>query len=114
MEEGLFEQNIGRFVFCVVSFVEAKRFLLCFPKGRGLPGEWSILAKKLHHLGVDLFVGARLPPTPSYFRIVEVGFSSKDGTKGLHVDVARRFIVRWLKQFGSRWGPKMFKTERSN
>lgn len=49
--------------------MEAKRFNLIFPEGRGLLGGWSTLASKLRSLGV------RLMPLP-------VGQSSFVGKKG--------------------------------
>lgn len=59
----------GSFILCSVYDVEAKRFNLIFPEGRGLPGGWSTLASKLRSLGV------RLMPLP-------VGQSSFVGKKG--------------------------------
>ena len=44
-----------RFIQCSVKSVEAKRFILIFPEGRGVVGGWSILAKKLKDLVVASF-----------------------------------------------------------
>ncbi|RVW40373.1 hypothetical protein CK203_092438 [Vitis vinifera] len=42
----------GRYVLCSVVDVEAKRFCLVFPEGKGLIGGWAILAEKLRVLGI--------------------------------------------------------------
>ena len=42
----------GRFIFCSVRDVEAKRFCLIFPEGKGLSGGWNIMAEKLRVVGV--------------------------------------------------------------
>ncbi|RVW99876.1 LINE-1 reverse transcriptase-like [Vitis vinifera] len=42
----------GRYVLCSVVDVEAKRFCLVFPEGKGLIGGWAILAEKLRALGI--------------------------------------------------------------
>ena len=61
----------GRFIHCMVKTMETKRFSLCFPEGRSLPRGWSVLAEKLHHLGVDaLSVVGVAPP---FFKFVEDG-----------------------------------------
>ena len=44
--------GVGRFIFCFVIMIKAKRFTLIFPKGRGFHGGWSILTEKLYLLGV--------------------------------------------------------------
>ena len=36
----------GRFIHCMVKTVEAKRFSLCFPKERGLPGGVTGIGEK--------------------------------------------------------------------
>ena len=41
-----------RYVLCFVVDVEAKRFCLVFPEGKGVIGEWAILAEKLRALGI--------------------------------------------------------------
>ncbi|RVW42422.1 hypothetical protein CK203_070908 [Vitis vinifera] len=42
----------GRYVLCSVVDVEAKRFCLVFPEGKGVIGGWAILAEKLRALGI--------------------------------------------------------------
>ena len=42
----------GRFLLCSVRDLEAKRFSLIFPEGKGLIGGWNILAEKLREIGV--------------------------------------------------------------
>ena len=42
----------GRYVLCSVVDVEAKRFCLVFPEGKGVIGGWAILAVKLRALGI--------------------------------------------------------------
>ena len=41
----------GRFSLCSVRDLEAKRFCLVFPEGKGLVGGWFLLAQKLRALG---------------------------------------------------------------
>ena len=40
----------GRFILCLVLDVEAKKYCLVFPEGKGLVGGWFLLAKKLRAL----------------------------------------------------------------
>lgn len=44
--------DAGRFILCSVCSAEAKMFVLVFPEGKGCPGGWGILARKLCSLGV--------------------------------------------------------------
>lgn len=44
--------GVGRFLFCSVVAKEAKRFSLIFPEGKGFLKGWTVLAEKLHLLGV--------------------------------------------------------------
>ncbi|RVX07796.1 putative ribonuclease H protein [Vitis vinifera] len=44
----------GRFILCSVRDLEAKRFSLVFPEGRGLIGGWVLIAEKLRSLGIHL------------------------------------------------------------
>ncbi|RVX21574.1 hypothetical protein CK203_002339 [Vitis vinifera] len=44
----------GRYILCSVRDLEAKRFSLVFPEGRGLIGGWVLLAEKLRSLGIHL------------------------------------------------------------
>lgn len=44
----------GRYILCSVRDLEAKRFSLVFPEGRGLIGGWVLLAEKLRSLGIYL------------------------------------------------------------
>ncbi|RVX15173.1 putative serine/threonine protein kinase IRE4 [Vitis vinifera] len=44
--------GVGRYVLCSVVDVEAKRFCLVFPEGKGVIGGWAILAEKLRALGI--------------------------------------------------------------
>ena len=44
----------GRYIICSVRDMEAKRFSLVFPEGRGLIGGWVLLAEKLCSLGIHL------------------------------------------------------------
>ena len=51
----------GRFLLCSVRDLEAKRFCLIFPEGKGLSGGWNILAEKLREVGVAPFGGLKDP-----------------------------------------------------
>ncbi|WKA01617.1 hypothetical protein VitviT2T_019888 [Vitis vinifera] len=51
----------GRFILCSVRDLEAKRFCLIFPKGKGLSTGWNILAEKLREVGVAPFGGLKDP-----------------------------------------------------
>ena len=42
----------GRYVLCSVVDVEAKRFCLVFPEGKGVIGGWVILVEKLRAFGI--------------------------------------------------------------
>ena len=42
----------GRYLLCSVRDLEAKRFCLVFPEGKGLVGGWFLLAQKLRALGI--------------------------------------------------------------
>ena len=42
----------GRYVLCSVVDVEAKRFCLVFPEGKGMIGGWVILVEKLRAFGI--------------------------------------------------------------
>ena len=42
----------GRFLFCSIRDLEAKRFCLIFPEENGLIGGWNILAEKLREIRV--------------------------------------------------------------
>lgn len=46
--------EVGRFLLCSIFSVEGKRFVLIFPKGKGLPGGWAVFAQKLRSCGVVL------------------------------------------------------------
>ena len=41
-----YTNKAGRFLLCSVRDVEAKKFCLVFPEGKGLVGGWFLLAKK--------------------------------------------------------------------
>ena len=51
----------GRFLLCSIRDLEAKRFCLIFPEGKGLSGGWNILAKKLREVGVVPIGGLKNP-----------------------------------------------------
>ena len=51
----------GRFLLCSVRDLEAKRFCLIFPEGKGLSGGWNILVEKLREVGVAPFGGLKDP-----------------------------------------------------
>ena len=51
----------GRFLLCSVRDLEAKRFCLIFPEGKGLSGGWNILAEKLREVGVVPIGGLKDP-----------------------------------------------------
>ena len=51
----------GRFIFCSVRDVEAKRFCLIFPEGKGLSDGWNILAEKLREVGVVPIGSLKIP-----------------------------------------------------
>lgn len=44
--------GVRRFLLCSMCLVEAKRFSLMFPEGKGVFGGWVVLARKLSSLGV--------------------------------------------------------------
>ena len=44
--------EVGRFLLCYVVDLEAKRYCLVFPEGKGILGGWVLLAEKLRSLGV--------------------------------------------------------------
>ena len=44
--------DAGRYLLCSVRDLEAKRFCLVFPEGKGLVGGWFMLAQKLTALGI--------------------------------------------------------------
>ena len=44
----------GRFLLCSMRDLEAKRFCLVFPEGKGLVGGWFLLAQKLRPLEFPL------------------------------------------------------------
>ena len=44
--------DAGRYLLCSVRDLEAKRFCLVFPEGKGLVGGWFMLAQKLRALGI--------------------------------------------------------------
>ena len=50
----------GRFILCSVLNIEAKRFCLVFPEGKGLLGGCATLTEKLRSLGV-LLLKRRMP-----------------------------------------------------
>ena len=53
--------EVGRFLLCFVRDLEAKRFCLIFPEGKGLSGGWNILAEKLREVGVVPIGGLKDP-----------------------------------------------------
>ncbi|WKA10977.1 hypothetical protein VitviT2T_028516 [Vitis vinifera] len=46
--------EVGRYLLCSVRNLEAKRFCLVFPEGKGLVGGWLVLAQKLRALGISI------------------------------------------------------------
>ena len=67
--------------------VEAKKYCLVFPEGKGLVGGWFLLAKKLRALGIS---------TPAMSKVFlgdpiseKVGCSYKEKVKGTYVDALR-------------------------
>lgn len=95
-------KKAGRFIFCMVKSMEGKRFTLCFPKERRLPGGWFVLAKKLRSLGVGSSgsIGSTLRSVfPS---AMESGDVLKKATTVSYVEATKKSIIRvgevvWLQ-----------------
>ncbi|KAL6349008.1 hypothetical protein AAG906_033664 [Vitis piasezkii] len=86
----------GRFLLCSVCDLEAKRFCLIFPEGKGLFGGWNILAEKLREVGVAPFGGLK---DPLSFEVLK---KEKDLEPRTFVDVAKSKMGRlgdkvWLE-----------------
>ena len=54
--------SAGHFLLCYVRFTEGRRFSLVFHEGRGMVGEWVLLANKFRSLGiVPSYVSPEVP-----------------------------------------------------
>ena len=73
----------GRFLLWSVCDLEAKRFCLIFPEGKGLSGGWNILVEKLREVGVAPFGGLK---DPLSFEVLK---KEKDLEPRTFVDVAK-------------------------
>ncbi|KAL6345756.1 hypothetical protein AAG906_017501 [Vitis piasezkii] len=73
----------GRFLLCSIRDLEAKRFCLIFPEGKGLSGGWNILAKKLREVGVVPLGGLKDPLS------IEVLKKEKELEPRTYADVAK-------------------------
>ena len=73
----------GRFLLCSIRDLEAKRFCLIFPEGKGLSGGWNILAKKLREVGVVPLRGLKDPLS------IEVLKKEKELEPRTYADVAK-------------------------
>ena len=73
----------GRFLLCSVRDLEAKRFCLIFPEGKGLSGGWNILAEKLREVGVVPIGGLKDPLS------IELLKKEKEFEPRTYVDVAK-------------------------
>ena len=73
----------GRFLLCSIHDLEAKRFCLIFPEGKGLSGGWNILAKKLREVGVVPLGGLKDPLS------IEVLKKEKELEPRTYADVAK-------------------------
>ena len=107
----------GRFLLCSVRDLEAKRFCLIFPEGKGLSGGWNILAEKLREVGVVPFGGLKDPLSlevlkkenelePRTFADVAKSKMGRLGDK-VWLEVGRRVKPSRLEQLGrclvGRW-----------
>ena len=90
----------GMFLLCSVRDLEAKRFCLIFPKGKGLVGGWFLLAHKLWALGVSTLALSKGDLGTSNFG--KDGFSIKGKEKGnrVYAKVAR---VKTVELGDSLW-----------
>ena len=89
----------GRFLLCSIRDLEAKRFCLIFPEGKGLSGGWNILAEKLRAVGVVPTGGLKNPLS------IEVLKKEKELEPRTYVDVAKSKTGRlgdkvWLELGG--------------
>ena len=95
----------GRFILCSVLNIEAKRFCLVFPEGKGLLGGCATLAEKLRSLGVCIVAEMKNAPMPIVGKLDKrVGSVEKCEEKAF-VEVARAPVGRigdalWLQLDG--------------
>ena len=79
----------GRFILCLVLDVEAKKYCLVFPEGKGLVGGWFLLAKKLRALGVSTPTLSKAFSGVSISKRGGCGFKEKEKGKGTYADGTR-------------------------
>ena len=96
--------EVGRFLLCSVRDLEAKRFCLIFPEGKGLSGGWNILVEKLREVGVVPIGGLK---NPLYSEVLK---KEKELEPRTYADVAKSKTGRlgdkvWL-ELGRRVKPK--------
>ena len=69
--------------------VEAKKYCLVFPKGKGLVGGWFLLAKKLRALGVSTPTMSKVFFDPGIPTSEKVGCSLNEKVKGTYADATK-------------------------
>ena len=79
----------GRYLLCLVRDLEAKRFCLVFPEGKGLVGGWFLLAQKLRALGVSTPALSKGDLGTSNSEKDGYRVKGKEKGKGVHVEVVR-------------------------
>ncbi|KAL6329246.1 hypothetical protein AAG906_014858 [Vitis piasezkii] len=77
----------SRFLLCSVRDVEAKKYCLVFPKGKGLVGGWFLLYKKLRALGISTPIVSKVFPGVPISK--KVGSSFKEKEKRIYADAIR-------------------------
>ena len=75
------------YALCSVRDVEAKKYCLVFPEGKGLVGGWFLLAKKLRALGVSTLAMSKVFPGDPISE--KVGCSYKEKVKGTYAYALR-------------------------
>ena len=81
--------EVGRFLLYFVRDVEAKKYCLVFPKGKGLVGGWFLLAKKLRALGVSTPTMSKVFFDPGIPTSEKVGCSLNEKVKGTYADATK-------------------------
>ena len=79
----------GRFLLYSVRDLEAKKYCLVFPEGKGLVGGWFLLAKKLRALGVSTPALSKVYQGVPTSEKDECSFKGKEKGKGMYAEVVR-------------------------
>ena len=103
----------GRFIHCMVSSVEAKRFFLyVFLKEGVYLGDGLFWQKSFATLGLIPFLWLGRLLSQSTLGLWKMGAAQRMGQKAHLQMQLGRVMVDWVKQFGFRWGLRRFKRER--